>query len=153
MALNPQLARPLIQDFKFADLFREQLNWEVSTRPDQVDVVELGKEQPAVQLRRHAIAELGGVVVYEVTTLDGPATGKVPLAAVREKLGRQVQQSALEHVLIFVDKDRTQSLWQWMKRPADGSRQLVRSHLFVKGQPGDLFISKLAGLLFDVPTR
>jgi type I restriction-modification system DNA methylase subunit len=150
VALNPQLARPLIQDFKFADLFREQLNWEVSTRPDQVDVVELGKEQPAVQLRRHAIAELGGVVVYEVTTLDGPATGQVPPAAVREKLSRQVQQSALEHVLIFVDKDRTQSLWQWMKRPADGSRQLVRSHLFVKGQPGDLFISKLAGLLFDV---
>jgi len=43
---------------------------------------------------------------------------------------------------------RTRSLWYWVKR--EESKRYVRDHLYVKGQPGDLFLSKLGGLVIDI---
>ena len=40
---------------------------------------------------------------------------------------------------------RTQSLWYWVKR--ESGRAQARDHLYVKGQPGDLFLSKLAAMV------
>ncbi|MGZ8244476.1 MAG: Eco57I restriction-modification methylase domain-containing protein [Methylomagnum sp.] len=42
----------------------------------------------------------------------------------------------------------TQSLWLWVKR--EGSKRFPREHLYVKGQPGDLFISKISGIVVDI---
>lgn len=46
------------------------------------------------------------------------------------------------------DANRTQSLWYWAKRQ-DG-KFYPRDHLFVRGQPGDLFLSKLGQIVFDL---
>lgn len=53
-----------------------------------------------------------------------------------------------EHILIFVDKQRSQSIWRWLKK--QDKKSLSREHYFSVGQPGDLFISKLSGLLVDI---
>ncbi|PQJ95330.1 hypothetical protein CXB77_13920 [Chromatium okenii] len=55
-------------------------------------------------------------------------------------------------MVIFVDQMNaiTQSLWLWMRR--DEKRQFPREHLYVKGQPGDLFLSKLSGIVVDINT-
>ena len=53
-----------------------------------------------------------------------------------------------ENLLIFLDHARTQSLWYWVKR--DGAKAHPRDHLYVKGQPGDLFLSKLATMVVDI---
>ena len=50
--------------------------------------------------------------------------------------------------MIFLDTERTQSLWYWVKRQ-DG-KNLPRDHFYIKGQPGDLFLSKLGGIVFDI---
>ncbi len=51
-------------------------------------------------------------------------------------------------MLIFVDQNRTQSVWRWLK--TQQNKNLPREHAFYKGQTGDLFISKLAGLFTDI---
>ena len=53
-----------------------------------------------------------------------------------------------ENLLIFIAQERTRSLWYWVKR--EGSKSYVRDHLYVKGQPGDLFLSKLGSLVIDI---
>ena len=54
----------------------------------------------------------------------------------------------MENIILFTDPARTRSVWLWMKR--DGKRTLPRRHHFHKGQPGDLFLSKLAALTVDL---
>ncbi|MEO8392249.1 MAG: hypothetical protein ABI700_04575 [Chloroflexota bacterium] len=59
---------------------------------------------------------------------------------------------AHENLLIFVDAQpldkRTQSLWYWVKR--EGAKQSPREHLYLKGQPGDLFLSKLDSMVIEL---
>jgi hypothetical protein len=50
--------------------------------------------------------------------------------------------------LLIRDAARRQSLWYWVKR--EGPRTFPRDHLYVQGQPGDLFLSKLAGMVVDI---
>ena len=47
-----------------------------------------------------------------------------------------------------MDERRTQSLWYWVKRQ-DG-KAFPRDHIYVRGQPGDLFLSKLNSMVFDI---
>ncbi len=47
-----------------------------------------------------------------------------------------------------MDKERTRSLWYWVKR--EGTKRYFRDHLYVKGQPGDLFLGKLGSLVIDI---
>ncbi|MGB8345805.1 MAG: DNA methyltransferase, partial [Ktedonobacteraceae bacterium] len=66
-----------------------------------------------------------------------------------------------ENLLIFLDTDRSQSLWYWVKRlyPDEhlypgkslypGEHLYPSEHLYVKGQPGDLSLSKLEAMFFD----
>jgi type I restriction-modification system DNA methylase subunit len=74
----------------------------------------------------------------------GIPTDKKTLAAIHAA----VSVLAAENLLIFTDAARTQSLWYWVKR--ENGKSHPRDHLYVKGQPGDLFISKLASLVVDI---
>jgi hypothetical protein len=53
-----------------------------------------------------------------------------------------------ENLILFVDGDRTRSLWYWAKRE-DGKIH-PREHLFIRGQPADPLMSKLVGIVFDI---
>lgn len=83
-------------------------------------------------------------MVLEVTSPDGT----IPDAKTRAALHKRVAEQYLENLLIFVDAARTQSLWYWVKR--DGAKAFPRDHLFIRGQPGDLLLSKLSGMVFDL---
>ncbi|MFN4249838.1 Eco57I restriction-modification methylase domain-containing protein [Deinococcus sp.] len=96
------------------------------------------------------IAQLGGVQVIEVTGGQEPDT--LPVHTTRRKVSDEVLKTAREHLLIFVNRARTQSHWYWVKRALDGDRRRVqpRTHTYVKGQPDDVFVSKLAGLFVNL---
>ncbi|MGB7441722.1 MAG: RNA-binding domain-containing protein, partial [Coleofasciculaceae cyanobacterium] len=66
----------------------------------------------------------------------------------RTAIHKEITEKIAENLLIFVDKERTRSLWYWVKR--ENTKRYVRDHLYVKGQPGDLFLSKLGGLVIDI---
>ena len=162
--LNIPRARQLLEAFDFATLFIEELNWSRPAVRKSDTLTHDGKPYAY----RH-IAELAGVVALEVAGGDG----NMPDAKTREALQRELTKKYHENLLIFLDKPgeekgirdkgkgvseeslstlnsqlSTQSLWRWVKR--EGNKTYPREHLYVKGQPGDLFISKISGMVFDI---
>ncbi|MEH2405979.1 Eco57I restriction-modification methylase domain-containing protein [Nostoc sp.] len=139
MSLNFQRTRDLLYNFQFSDLFIEELGW---SKPTRQKPVTLKIDNKTYQYQK--IAELSGVAIFEITATDG----KIPEAKVRVAIHQEITKLINENLLIFITEERTRSLWYWVKR--EGSKSYVRDHLYVKGQPGDLFLSKLASLVIDI---
>jgi hypothetical protein len=139
MPLNISKTRERLQSFDFSPLFIEELGWE----PPASRRVENGKTKELAYSRK-PVARLAGIGVFEITA-EG---GTIPDAKARAAIHKQISELCYENLLIFTDGARTQSLWYWVKR--EGGKTHARDHLYVKGQPGDLFLSKLAAMVVDI---
>ncbi len=139
MTLNLKRSRQYLQEFDFRSLFIEELGWSIPVT-QKVTAFEV----EGLVFNRVAIAELAGVIVLEITA----EVGQIPDSKLRSKIHQVISQLYAENLLIFLDQERRQSLWYWVKR--DGNKLYRRDHLFVKGQTGDLFLSKLGGLVVDI---
>ena len=97
---------------------------------------------------RRQISVMSGVTVLEVFPTD--PVGTLPDAKTCEAIHRQIEKLSYENVLIFLndDRDRTQSMMYWVKREEDKRRP--RRHHYFKGQPGDLFMSKIDGMIIEM---
>jgi len=137
--LNIESVRRLLQLFDFKKLFVEELGW--SNPPSNKIINETIKE---VSFAGKPIAELSGAVVFEITTPNGD----VPDPKQRQTIAKEIQKQHFENVLIFVDKDRKQSIWHWLKN--QDKKMLSREHFFFRHQPGDGFIAKIASLVVDI---
>lgn len=141
MTLDIKRTRDLLQDLDFKTLFNE-LGWSRPKNPKPVDMV-----VENTTYKRREIAELSGVTIFEIVAQDG----KIPNTDARKAIHQEVSALYHENLLIFldrVDEKHTQSLWYWVKR--DGAKRYPREHLYVTGQPGDLSLSKLETMVFDV---
>ncbi|WP_414541283.1 Eco57I restriction-modification methylase domain-containing protein [Nostoc sp. CCY0012] len=139
MSLNFQRTRDLLNKFRFNDLFVEELGW---SQPAKSKAITIEVAEQIFQYQ--CIAEISGVAVFEVTAADGI----IPEAKVRNAIHKEITSLIAENLLIFIDKQRTRSLWYWVKR--EDKKTFIRDHLYVKGQPGDLFLSKLGSLVIDI---
>ncbi len=139
MTLNFQRSRNLLHEFKFSQLFIEELGW---SQPSARKAVAMEIEGETYY--RTVISELSGVVVFEIATENG----QIPSAKTRAAIQKQVAELALENLLIFLDQNRTQSLWYWVKR--DGAKRYPREHSFVKGQSGDSILGKVSAFVIDL---
>ena len=138
-ALNILRTRDLLQKFDFSTLFIEELGW---SRPATRKAETWASN--GTEFERRQLAELSGVVVFEVTSRDGV----IPNAKVRAAIHKEIAKLHHENLLVFIDKNHTQSLWYWVKR--ENSKSYAREHLYTKGQPGDLFLSKLGAMVVDL---
>lgn len=145
MTINREQVRERLQSFDFRTLFIEDMGWSnpANTRPTPLTGELAG-------WTRTPIAGASGVTVFEVS--PGKETSGIPDAKTRRAIHKQTETSSHEHLLIFVDAadpaKRAQSLWSWIKR--EGGKQTPREHLYLKGQPGDLFLSKLDNLVIEL---
>src|SRR6266498_1672968 len=139
MSLNIAHTRELLEGFNFRKLFVEELGWSNPVTPKST-----ASESNGFSFERRQIAHLAGVVVFEIDAPDS----SLPDAKTRAAISKEISKLHHENLLIFVDAPRTKSLWYWVKR--DGAKTYPRDHLFVKGQPGDLFLSKLASMVVDI---
>src|SRR6185369_3380729 len=137
--LNIPRILDLLQQFEFKRLFIDELGWgqPASPRPAQVEAAD-------ASFLRVQIAELSGVVVFEVTASDG----RIPDAKTRAAIHKETAKHYHENLLIFVDGKRTQSLWYWVKR--EDGKSYPREQSYFKAQPGDLFLSKLGSMAVDI---
>lgn len=137
--LNIPKTRDLLQGFDFKTVFIEELGWSqpASRRPVTFEAAD-------ENFLRAQIAELSGVVVFEVIASDG----RIPDAKTRAAIHKQTAKLHHENLLIFVDGQRTQSLWYWVKR--EEGKSYPREHWYFNGQPGDLFLSKLSSMVVDI---
>ena len=139
MAINFAHTRKHLNDFAFGPLFIEELGW---SQPASKQTAAFDIDGASYQRRQ--VAHLAGAVVFEITAADG----RIPDAKARRAIHKEISKLHHENLLIFVDKNRTQSLWYWVKRQ-DG-KLYPRDHYFFRGQPGDLFLSKLNEMVFDL---
>lgn len=144
MPLNRNHVRDLLQSFDFRRLFIEELGWSNPSSNKPANLSVNGHEY----LRR-PIAQMSGVTVFEITSAD-PTHAGIPDAKERAAIYKAVAALSHENLLIFLDHDkrRSQSLWYWVKR--DGGKRLPREHLYLKGQPGDLFLGKLDAMVIEL---
>ncbi|MGD0948113.1 MAG: DNA methyltransferase [Candidatus Binatia bacterium] len=139
MPFDSTHARQLIQNFDWNALFVEVLGWSQPQSTRSVAMTHDGKT-----FQRRQVAQLSGVVVFEIAADEGP----IPDAKTCAALHKEVAALHHENLLIFTDRQRTQSLWYWVKRQ-DG-KTYPRDHLYARGQPGDLFLGKLAAMVVDM---
>lgn len=139
MSLDFKRTRDLLDQFNFGELFIDVLGW---SQPSTKKTVSFEVENQTYQYQR--IAEASGVVIFELTAKNG----QIPEAKQRAAIHKEITERIAENLLIFVDKERTRSLWYWVKR--EDTKRYFRDHLYVKGQPGDLFLSKLGSLVIDI---
>jgi hypothetical protein len=139
-----------LSSFDFEHLFVDVLGWnrapaERTWRNDASDPAGLHV------FSRRMVAELGGVAVIQVV-MDGGW----PDEAQRMRVWKQVSQSHVENLIIFTDKRdaASQSQWYWVKRSKDevsGKPKLTaRRHEYFRGQPVDLFASKLQAMVVEL---
>ena len=135
--LQIERVRDRLQAFDFKRLFIEELGWSHARGAKPVTLMIANESWQATP-----IAELSGVVVFLLAGLPDRST--------RLAIHKALSEHAHENLVIFVDHafESTQSLWLWVKR--EGSKRFPREHLYVRGQPGDLFISKLSGIVVDI---
>ena len=141
MAMNRARVRQLLSDFKFRPLFVQEMGWNSVPDGRAIPIGDSG-------YMRRLIAEVSGVTVLEVypTAPDGT----LPDRDTSDKIHRQIEKLSHENVIIFLDDDRkrSKSMMYWVKRE-DGKRRPRRHHYF-KGQPGDLFMSKIDGMVIEM---
>ena len=139
MSINFQKSRDLLQDFQFNDLFVYQLGW---NNPESQRPIEMAIEGEVYY--RAKVAELSGVAVFEISS----DSGEIPATKVRETIYKEISGLVRENLLIFLDKNRTQSLWYWVKR--DGTKIYPRAHVYLKLEPCDLLLSKISALEVNI---
>jgi hypothetical protein len=136
-----------LQDFAFERLFVDVLGWNraPSARTWQDD------QAGETRYSQRCVAELGGVVAVQVVVEGG-----WPDEAQRMQVWRRVTHSHAENLLIFTNQQNqaSQSQWYWVKRdkhPETGKPRFTsRRHDYFKGQPVDLFASKLQAMVVEL---
>ena len=134
--------------FDFPSLFVDVLGWNqapASSRSWQDDGT---AHHP---FARRMVAELGGVAVLQVVTPEG-----WPDEATRSSVWKHLSHQHAENILIFTDRREaaSQSQWYWVKRGRDEAtgkpKFTPRRHDYFRGQPVDLFASKLQAMVVEL---
>lgn len=130
--------------FDFLRLFIDVLGWNRANSEASWSSDAAGE----TTFTRRTVAELGGVVAIQVVTDVG-----WPDEQQRMRVWKHIASSHAENLLIFTDQQigASQSQWYWVKRdkhPETGKPRLTsRRHEYFKGQPVDLFASKLQAMV------
>jgi hypothetical protein len=140
MNIDTSRVRDCLKSFDFRNLFVEELGWNIcDNRP--VDV-QIGTQTFCLT----PFAEQGGMVIYLGESL---ADGTIPPSNIRRVIETRITKLTHEHMIIFVNKEQTRSVWQWIRRQ-QGKQTAAREHTYYKGQPGDSLLQKLADIAFSI---
>jgi hypothetical protein len=141
-----------LKNFDFGKLFVEVLGW---NHPSSADRAWQASNVPAIDFQYRAVGELGGVMALQVV-MGSAELGQWPDEAMRTKAWKALSVRHAENILIFTDKveKASQSQWYWVKRDKHaetGKPKLTpRRHDYFRGQPVDLFASKLQAMVVEL---
>ncbi|MCI0490243.1 MAG: SAM-dependent methyltransferase, partial [Blastocatellia bacterium] len=138
MLLDVTRARSHLKNLDFKTLFIEEMGWDKHSANLSVTI-----SDKKVELT--AFAEKRGVVAF---TCSPSLDGRIPDYATRRKIETEVAKSAHEHIIIYLDANKTTQVWQWVKREA-GKPTACREHTYHRDQPGDALIQKLQAIAFS----
>ncbi len=134
--------------FDFTRLFVDVLGWNYPAPGERPWEEDQAKD---LVYSRRMVAELAGVAVLQVVTESAWPDKSQCMA-----IWRHLSQRHHENLIIFTDKRENpgQSLWYWVKRGKDAEtgkpKITARRHEYFRGQPVDLFASKLHALVVEL---
>ncbi len=137
--LDVTRTRQYLKEFDFENLFYEELGWDKYTNNLQISV-----NSSAFSLK--AIAEKRGMAAFLCVPGDD---GAIPDYPTRRKIEKQLAKSVHEHIIIYVDDEKTTQVWQWVRRET-GRPTACREHTYHKDQAGDSLIQKLQSIAFSL---
>ena len=106
MTLDVERTRQYLRDFDFQGLFVRQLGWDRHTSAMTAEIDDVTFELTAAAQKR-------GLIVLVCSPVEG---GAIPNHATRRKIERQIAKIYYEHILIFIDAERTAQIWLWARR-------------------------------------
>lgn len=137
-----------LRQLDFRNLFTQVLGWNNAPAGER-DWQE--HETKEIVYVSRMVAELAGVAVIQVVTPKAFSD-----EGTRRAVWAHISQSYYENLLIFTDQasNPSQSLWYWVKRTKDPEtgkpKNIPRRHEYFKGQPVDLFASKLQAMVVEL---
>ncbi len=136
-------ARANLGDFQLRKLFLEDLGWFAYKNPSADLTLKDGTE-----FVLDPVAQVSGVVVLEVRAKDGVLPDKNQ----RQQIHNAIAKKHHENLLVFTDRnakgDVSSSIWSWAKK--EGTKRIPRELYYLRGQSGDLLLSKLHGMFIDM---
>ncbi len=141
MMISSPGIREHLSNFDFESLFIQELGWDYhpSEQPLSVTV-----KDEAYELE--PVAEKRGMSVY----LCSPdSDGEVPRYDLRKRIERQVAKSAYEHIIIYVDEERSVQVWQWVLQEP-GRPAAYREQKYDHSQGGFALAQRIEGLAFSL---
>jgi len=133
-SLNLQRARPLLQNCDLPTLFVQELGWEPCRQKLVLRVSERDFTFTAIAQKRGFTAWL----------CESPSGG-MPDHAIRLKLDRKLSETSFEHLIVFVNGNRSAQSWMWVRREP-GKPLAARTHDYQSSQPGDSLLQKIQNL-------
>ncbi len=140
MTLSVPRIRHYLQTFALEKMFIEELGWDRHSTQLTVQV-----DNQAYLLT--AFAEKRGVQIFECRA---DAEGNLPDYPTRRKIEKQVTKSAYEHLIIFMNTDKTLQIWQWVSRQPGNPAAYREHHYQPQHHSGDSLIQKLESITFTL---
>ena len=139
MQTNTEELRGYLLNFDFRGLMVEGLGWDHHYGDAATVTVE------GIEYSLNPVAQKRGFVIYEC----GPDTeGEIPAYPLRRRIENQVSKQAFEHLIIFVDAERSRQVWQWVRRES-GKPDAYREQAFHLGQTGTRLLQRIQGAEFS----
>ncbi|TRA94411.1 MULTISPECIES: Eco57I restriction-modification methylase domain-containing protein [Rhizobium/Agrobacterium group] len=139
MNFNADGAKKLLEQFKFEELFVEELGWDRHGAGLSVTISNTTFDLKAVAEKRGMVAW-----VCRVTGED-----RIPDRATRKKIEISVSKTTLEHLIIFIDGKRAEQIWCWARRET-GKPTSVPEHFWYASSGNRGFLQKLEAITFTL---
>src|SRR5216110_2211575 len=126
---------------KIDELFREELGWD--KRPEAPLEISYKGQIYVFKL----LAQKAGFKIYEHIFY-----GRIPENQFLYQLDKGMNSYATEHLTIFVDANRENQVWFWVKREQEENklRSKPRPYRFNKHQSGELLAEKIENLFISL---
>jgi hypothetical protein len=137
MPIDLVRCRKLLDAFDLDTLFVEVLGWDRHKA-----TLRIATKHGDMTLK--GFAEKRGFAAF---ICEAGSDGRIPDHAIRAQIDREVTKSAREHIIIYANKQRTEQVWQWVRRGhgADGQRQPLKRREFNwrNGQASGLLVERV----------
>ena len=128
--------RPYLQGFDFPGLFVEGLGW--NYHQGEPLIVQVNGQD-------HTLTPVAEKAGFQVFSCSPGQDGAIPEYPTRRRIESQAAKSAFEHLIIFVDANQENQVWQWVKREV-GKPAACREYAYASSGSGVALLQRLQPL-------
>jgi hypothetical protein len=138
MGIDKKTFSDYIRKFNFRELFND-MGWN-NDRTTQI--ITLTEESFSLQ----AVAEKSG---FKILVCNPASEGLIPDYNTRRKIGTQITKLFQEHLIIFIDGNKTEQIWQLLVREPGKPNKVTETRWQVNSDP-ELLYQRASGAFFEL---